>query len=362
MTPQTDVALAPLSTIAVGGAARFFVEARSASDVCDALAWADARALPMYVLGGGSNVVIADEGLDGVVMRIAIRGVEAWRREGTEVRSVGAGEPWDDFVDRTVGEGLAGLECLSGIPGYAGGTPVQNVGAYGQDVSGTIVRVSAVDRRTRTPVTFSNAECGFGYRASRFKQADANRFVVTHVEYALAAGAPPTLTYADVAAVFAGRGGNAPSLCEVREAILQIRRGKGMVVEPGNPASRSCGSFFVNPVVSRELFARVQSVAAAAVPHYSVDAARVKLPAAWLIEHAGFARGTTRGPVGISPFQAQAIVNLGSARAADVVELACAVKQAVLDAFGVSLVPEPVFLGFPSSGRLTWLLGPQRSL
>jgi UDP-N-acetylmuramate dehydrogenase len=358
MTPQTDVSLAPLCTIGVGGPARWFVEARSAESVSKALEWARQRQVTTYVLGGGSNVVVADEGLDGLVVRIAITGIDTAHEDGSVVYRVGAGEPWDDFVAASVAANDAGLECLSGIPGFVGGTPVQNVGAYGQDVSGTIRCVSTVDRHTGRTLEFSNRQCAFSYRNSRFKSQDANRFVVTRVDFALRRDGPATIAYADVVQHFERAGMAAPALNDVREAVLAIRRRKGMVIEAGSRANRSCGSFFVNPIVSRDQYNRVKSLATISVPSYDIDSDHVKIPAAWLIEHSGFPKGTTRGVAGISPFQAQAIVNLGGASAQDILELACEVKRAVLQAFGVTLVPEPVFLGFPPSPPVTWLLNP----
>ena len=347
MTPQADVALAPLTTMAVGGPARWFVDARTESDVCNALRWGNDRGLAIHVLGGGSNVVIADEGFDGLVIKVNVAGCDQTRTQGGVTFGVGAGEPWDAFVAATVTHACAGLECLSGIPGLVGGTPVQNVGAYGQDVSETIVHVHAVDRRTATPVSFSNAECSFGYRTSRFKRDDFNRYAVTRVDFALTPGGSPTLAYADVIRYFESAGVATPSVEEVRHATLEIRRRKGMVIEEGNPANHSCGSFFVNPVVSRQDLSRVETISAHDhVPHYVVDATTVKIPAAWLIERAGFPKGTTRGAVGISPFQAQAIVNRGGARAADIVALAREVRDAVSRVFQIVLIPEPVFVGF----------------
>jgi UDP-N-acetylmuramate dehydrogenase len=355
VTPHADVALAPFCTMAVGGPARWFVEARTETEVVDALQWAKARGLEVYVLGGGSNLVVSDAGFDGLVVRVAIRGVASAPRGGRRVYGVGAGELWDEFVAHATGDDAAGVECLSGIPGLVGGTPVQNVGAYGQEVSGTIARVHAIDRWTTAPVGFSTDECGFGYRMSRFKHRDAGRYIITRVEFSLALHGPPTLAYGDVVAYFEAGGSTTPTLRQVRAAVLEIRRRKGMVIEEGNPVNRSCGSFFVNPVVSRAQLDRVHAIAAAAVPHYVVDEQSVKIPAAWLIERAGFPRGTRRGPVGISPFQAQAIVNVGMAQAADVVALARDIKRAVWRAFGVTLVPEPVFVGFAGSGDLQFL-------
>jgi UDP-N-acetylmuramate dehydrogenase len=259
-------------------------------------------------------------------------------------------------VAETVARGLAGLECLSGIPGLVGGTPVQNVGAYGQDVSATITHVECVDRVSHQRVSIANTECRFGYRSSRFKREDRDRFIVTNVVFALSPG-PPTLTYADVVKHFAGPGEAAPSIAMVRDAILDIRRRKGMVIEPGNPANRSVGSFFVNPVIPRTQFDALRH-SYATIPHYAAGPDALKIPAAWLIERAGFPKGTRRGPVGISPLQAQAIVNVGDARAQDVLELAVSVKAAVRTTFGIALVPEPVFVGFPRSAAIRDLFDP----
>ena len=356
MTPRSDVPLASYCTMEVGGPARWFVDARDEVAVCNALAWAAQRDVPVHVLGGGSNVVIADEGIDGLVIRVDIRGIEASEREGRVYYAVAAGEPWDSFVAKTVTHDCAGLECLSGIPGLVGGTPVQNVGAYGQDVSGSIVRVRVIERSTGQRVEWSNADCAFAYRSSRLKRDDVNRFIVTKVEFALVPGGRAALTYADVVKYFAERGINEPALTAVRAAVLEIRRRKGMVIDGGPTSVRSCGSFFVNPVVSMRTFERIVRLSAPdAVPHFRVDNGLVKIPAAWLIERAGFRRGWTRGAVGISPFQSQAIVNHGGARAADILALACEVKHAVSDRFGVALVPEPVFVGFRESSETRFL-------
>lgn len=343
----------------VGGAARWFVEAGSETDVCAALAWARQRNVIVHLLGGGSNVVVSDDGVDGLVIKMDIRGVESMRHDRRQVYSVGAGEPWDPFVATTIAANCAGLECLSGIPGSTGGTPVQNVGAYGQDVSGSIIRVHVVDRDTQQPATLANAECGFGYRTSRFKREDIDRFVVTRVDYALVPNAVPTIAYADLANYFAAGAEASPSLARVRDATIAIRRRKGMVIEAGNAAKRSCGSFFVNPTVTAERFAALQATIGrdVMVPHYVGADRLVKVPAAWLIERAGFGKGFRRGPVGVSPFQAQAIVNHGGATAADVVTLAADIKRAVLQAFSIAIVPEPVFVGFAAAPELSWLLG-----
>lgn len=360
---QTDVPLAPWSTLAVGGPARWFVEAASEGDVCAALEWAETRHVPVHILGGGSNVVIADAGFAGLVVRIAIAGIDSHAEGSSVVFRVGSGEPWDPFVAHAVEASCAGVECLSGVPGLVGGTPIQNVGAYGQDVSETIRGVRAIDRSAGRVLTLTAAECGFGYRTSRFKHTDAGRFVVTGVEFVLTRGGAPRIAYADVVQYFERESAGLPALPDVRRAILEIRRRKGMVIEEGNPANKSVGSFFVNPVVTSAHFARIQSTLPpdTPVPHYAAGDGHVKIPAAWLIEQAGFARGSVHGRVGMSPFQSQAIVNLGDASSAEIVTLAAAVKRAVWNMFRITLVPEPVFVGFGENRNVRWLLDPPAS-
>ena len=331
---EHGVRLSDMCTLGVGGEARYFCRVADAEQLRGALRWARGPDLPVHVLGGGSNVVFADEGFDGLVIGVDIRGVLSEPHADRIRFRAGAGEPWDPFVATTVAAECAGLECLSGIPGQVGGTPVQNVGAYGQDVSGTISRVEAVNRETLEVVQFPNAECDFGYRTSRFKRRDLNRFVVTQVEFELKRDGAATVLYPDVVTYFKQAGEEAPTLADVRKATLAIRRRKGMVIEPGNPANHSVGSFFVNPVISTEQFARVEHIAPGA-PRYRVDDRLVKVPAAWLIERAGFEKGTRRGTVGVSPFQAQAIVNHGGATAADIVSLAADIKRAVWNTFRI---------------------------
>ncbi len=358
MKIEYAVNLSAWCTMGIGGAARYFARATDESEVLHALEWARERDLPVQILGGGSNVVVSDEGFPGLVLQIAVRGIAFSERDGRAVMAVGAGEEWDSLVAAAVQASCAGFECLSGIPGLVGGTPIQNVGAYGQDVSGSIVQVRAIDRTTREFVSLANEACRFGYRTSRFKREDRNRFVVTRVDFALQRGGPPTVVYPDVVNYFAERQEPAPTVAAVREAILSIRRRKGMVIEDGNPASRSVGSFFVNPVIGRDQFERLRQ-REPSLPNYPAGPDAIKVPAAWLIERAGFVKGTRRRAVGVSPFQAQAIVNLGGARAVDVLRLACEIKRAVWKAFAVVLVPEPVFVGFAPTPDLTWLLDPQ---
>jgi UDP-N-acetylmuramate dehydrogenase len=341
---QQHVSLAPFTTFEIGGPARWFAEATTESDIEAAVAFANDRKLRLFVLGGGSNLLVSDAGFDGLVLYIALRGVDL---RGATL-SAAAGESWDALVARSVDAGLAGIECLSGIPGTVGGTPVQNVGAYGQEVSRTIQTVRVFDRTTRTWADLKNAECGFSYRRSRFNQgADRDRFIVSRVAYQLEQDAPAAVTYADLKRYFKDKNVSTPSLQQVRTAVLGIRLGKGMVVTPDNPERRSAGSFFKNPVVP---MSQVSRIAAAAhvleddVPRYPAGAAEVKLPAAWLLEHAGFVKGYRLGAAAVSARHTLALVNHGSATAADITALRDAIQSRVRELFGVSLDPEPVWV------------------
>jgi UDP-N-acetylmuramate dehydrogenase len=363
MQIDSNVVLAPWSTLGVGGVARWFIRATDEATVIEALNWAHANTVSVLVLGGGSNVVISDGNIDALVLQIAIGGVRRETEGSSGIFHVGAGEDWDRFVARTIDEGCAGLECLSGIPGLVGGTPVQNVGAYGQEVATVITEVRAIDSHSRTPVVFPVHDCGFAYRTSRFKHADAGRYIVTGVTFRLRSSGNPTITYADVVKHFERAGASEPTVADVRQAILEIRRKKGMVIEPDNPARQSVGSFFVNPIISASQFDRLRALVdrdgGREVPNYPLPGNETKVPAAWLIERAGFTRGREHGAVAISPFQAQAIINRGSARAADVLALAVDIKRAVWEKFGIALVPEPVFVGFQQSDELEWLMNPR---
>ena len=306
--------------------------------------WSDGHQVPLFVLGGGSNLLIADQGVPGVVLQMAIEGQAFLEDRGGVLVRAGAGERWDSVVAVTVERRLAGLECLSGIPGTVGGTPIQNVGAYAQQVSDTIETVEAFDRRSGAPVTLSAAECGFAYRTSRFKREDSGRFIVCAVTFRLRAGRP-SVKYPDVQTWLADAGIAEPTLAEVRSAVLAIRRRKGMVVDASDPDSRSVGSFFMNPVVARTQQEDVARRTGSSVPAYPAGGDRVKIPAAWLIERAGFSKGFADGPVAISSKHPLALVNRGGATAADVLRLASAIKKGVLDRFEIALRPEPVFVG-----------------
>jgi len=347
MTPRAQVSLAPYCTMRIGGAAEAFVEATDEATVHAALEWTRRRSMPLHVLGGGSNLVVADEGIDGLVLRIGLRGVRS-RTDGDRVEvTAAAGEPWDDFVGMTVSEGWAGLECLSGIPGLVGATPIQNVGAYGQDVSETVSALRALDRRTGDVVTLSPADCGWAYRDSVLKSGMPDRYIVLAVQYRLRPGGAPTLRYADVVKDLEGKGVRAPTLHDVRRSVLEIRRSKSMVLDDRDPNRRSCGSFFVNPIVAVEDLRAIDARAGrdVSMPRWPEPDGRVKLSAAWLIEHAGFARGETDGPVGLSSRHALAIVCHDGARARDVVRFARRLRARVEERFGVRLTPEPILWG-----------------
>lgn len=331
----------------MGGPARYLLEAEDESDVCEAFHWAaeDVK-LPLYVLGGGSNLLVADEGFPGLVLRVAIRGVA---QEGCRF-DVGAGESWDALVDRTIAAGCAGMECLAGIPGSVGATPVQNVGAYGQEVAQTIESVRVFDRLQGVFKEFSAAECGFRYRTSLFNTEQRHRFVITRVRFALRQGGLPELRYADLQRHFAGREGM-PTLAEVAEAVRGIRRAKGMVLTPGDPDTQSAGSYFKNPVVRLEDVPRIAAragVEVAAVPAYPAAEGCTKLSAAWLVERAGFAKGFRLGAAGVSTKHSLALTNRGGATCADVLRLEQRIREGVRERFGVGLEREPVLLGTPA--------------
>ncbi len=349
---RENVALAPYTTLRIGGPARFFAEVTSEADVVAALEFAAARALPVFVLGGGSNVVVADSGFPGLIIRMGLRGIE---QQAAGLFAVAAGEEWDPFVGRCVDQGCAGIECLSGIPGTVGGTPVQNVGAYGQEVSDVIVSVRALERGTHRIFDLSRDECRFGYRSSIFSPPGHERYVILSVRFSLEPGGAPRVVYPDLQKHFAGAS-DRPGLPDVRQAVLRIRESKSMVLRAGDPDARSAGSFFKNPVVSAEQAAgvlaaagtRVGSGVEAPLPVYPMPDGSFKLPAARLIELAGFARGFRRGRVGLSSKHTLALINCGDATARELLDLMHDIQSAVHEIFGVRLIPEPVFLGFPA--------------
>jgi UDP-N-acetylmuramate dehydrogenase len=338
-----DVPLAPWTTLGLGGPATRAVIARTADEIVAGVRSAGDG--PVFVLGGGSNVVIADEGFFGLVVAVRSAGWKVLADDGSTVElQVEAGQGWDELVAYTVAEGLAGVECLSGIPGSTGATPIQNVGAYGQEVADTIRAVRAVERDSGRAVELAPEACGFGYRDSAFKR-DPERHVVTAVTFALRPGGAPTLRYRELEAALGAEGTPAPSLADVRAAVLALRRAKSMVIDAADPNRRSVGSFFTNPIVSAPEAARVAAAAGAPDMPRWPSGERVKLSAGWLIERAGFAKGLRRGPVGISTRHALALVHHGGGRASDLVALAREIRDGVRARFGVTLMPEPVLVG-----------------
>lgn len=334
---RENIALASLTTMGLGGPARYFAECTTLPDMRTCLMWALGEGLPVQVIGGGSNVLFPDEGYRGLVLKMGFTGMTF---SGDTVE-VAAGEDWDGFVQCCVERGLAGVECLSGIPGSVGGTPIQNVGAYGQEVKDTIVEVRALDRLTLSEISFAPAECGFAYRQSRFKGANGKRFIVTSVTYRLDPSGQPQIRYPELRRHLTDA---QPTLAAVRDAVLGLRRSKSMVIDPQDPNARSVGSFFLNPVISAAAFAALQD-RYPSIPHFP-DAAGVKVPAAWLVEQAGFHKGLQRGGVGISERHALALVNRGGTTR-QVLALAGEIRDAVEQTFGIRLVQEPVLAEEP---------------
>jgi UDP-N-acetylmuramate dehydrogenase len=309
--------------------------------VIDAVASQDE---PLLVMSGGSNLVIADDGFDGKVVQVATRGISMSADDGRTRVEVAAGEPWDEVVSRCVEEGLAGVECLSGIPGSTGATPIQNVGAYGQEVSSTITSVRVFDRQSCRVAELPPAECGFGYRTSALKRSQ--RHVVLAVTFSLdRSRAAEPLRYAELARALAASPGDRPPLGDVREAVLALRRGKGMVVDPDDAESVSAGSFFVNPVLRRQDFDALVARSETRPPSWPESDGRVKTSAAWLIERAGFGRGYGNGRVAVSRKHTLALVNRGGGTTAELLALARELRDGVHREFGVELQPEPTLVG-----------------
>jgi len=347
--------LARYTTLGLGGPVRDFVAATTDEELISAVQAADAAGDPVLVLGGGSNLVIADEGFPGTVIHVATTGVSYARRSDGVELTVAAGENWDDIVAGAVAEGLAGLECLSGIPGRAGATPIQNVGAYGQEVAEAITGVRVLDRLTGTVTSLPNDLCQFAYRTSMFKrsaapQGDGGRYVVLGVTFGLHdEKLSQPVRYAELAAELGVQVGDRVQCAEAREAVLVIRGRKGMVISPDDPDSRSAGSFFTNPVIDAARLAGVESVAAGRglgqVPRFEAGDGYVKVPAAWLIERSGFAKGYgAAGGAHVSSKHTLALVNGGAATTTTLLDLAREIVAGVRQAFGVTLEPEPILV------------------
>jgi UDP-N-acetylmuramate dehydrogenase len=378
MLLEENKPLAPFTTFGIGGPARWFAEATSEDEIVEATAWARERGIPLFVLGGGSNLLVADAGFDGLVLRVGLRGIAVAtdedrdyrssrvpemhpsgakapiNSEGMDVRAkaltyqAAAGEDWDGFVEHVVTDNCAGVECLAGIPGTVGGTPVQNVGAYGQEVASAIEQVRAFDLQQSAFVEFLAADCGFAYRRSRFNSVDRGRYIVTRVDYRLTQGGAPTLSYPELRRAIQEsqpQGGEA-SLAEVAAVVRRIRQSKGMLLVEGDPDCRSAGSFFKNPVVTIEDLQRIAECSDKEPPSFQAGPGMVKVPAAWLIEQAGFGKGYALGRAAVSSRHPLALVNLGGATAVEILALAEQIAAAVETRFGIRMEMEPAMVGF----------------
>jgi UDP-N-acetylmuramate dehydrogenase len=348
MLIEENKPLAPFTTFGIGGTARFFCSARTEAEIAEAVVWAHERGVKVFVIGGGSNLLVSDAGFDGLVLLVGLRGIAAENANGQTIYQVAAGEDWDNFVACSTQAGCAGIECLAGIPGTVGGTPVQNVGAYGQEVAAVIERVRAFDFEERGFVEFPASECGFAYRRSRFNTADRGRYVVTRVDCRLTPGGAPTVRYAELERALEGR---ELSVGEVAEAVRRLRQSKGMLIVEGDADCRSAGSFFKNPVVNEDEFQRIAAVSAKQAPSFPAapdpeNQGMIKVPAAWLIEQAGFSKGYALGRAAVSSRHTLALTNLGGASATEVLALAAKITAAVEERFGIRLEMEPVMVGF----------------
>ncbi|HSC89957.1 MAG TPA: UDP-N-acetylmuramate dehydrogenase [Polyangiaceae bacterium] len=337
--------LAPLTTLGLGGPAREFVRATTEAEILSAVERATAHELPLYPLGGGSNLVVADEGVEGLVLAIDSRGIDFHPDGDGVLVTAAAGEPWDAFTELLCARGWAGVECLGGIPGKVGATPIQNVGAYGQEVSDVVVSVRALERSTLRVVELDRQACAFAYRDSFFKREGKDRFVVLSVTFRLSVKRSSRPDYPELARAL-GRAAELVSPEEARRAVIELRRQKSMVLDPCDENARSCGSFFVNPRVTAEQLAYVATVAGGAPPAFPDPSGLIKLPAAWLIERAGLQKGMRHGAVGLSSRHTLALVAHRGATARQVVDFARFVQATVREVFRVQLEPEPNFWGF----------------
>jgi UDP-N-acetylmuramate dehydrogenase len=355
---REQVPLAPYTTFRIGGPARFFCDIHTEAELLEAVQFARQRNLPMFVLGGGSNLLISDSGFDGLVLHIAIdTPAQASTAENFVDYAVAAGTDWDSFVHQICEQGISGVECLAGIPGTIGGTPVQNVGAYGQEVANTITQVRALDLNLVDPnvnnlgtlafITLTHEQCRFAYRRSLFNTTHRNRYIVTQVTFRFDRTATPNLTYPDLQRHFANHA-QPPTPIEIYHAVREIRHSKGMLIVEGEPDCRSAGSFFKNPIVPESTLAPIAaalSLAAEQIPHWQAGPGSIKLPAAWLLEQASFRKGFTFGAAGISSRHTLALINRGHATAADIAALRDTIQHEIHRRFNIQLEQEPVQLG-----------------
>lgn len=345
---QENVPLAGFTTFGVGGPAHRFVEVATQEEATRALAFASEHQLPFFVLGGGSNLLVSDSGFPGLVILNRIRGFSARRDGGSVLVTAGGGEDWQVFADRCVAEGWQGIECLSGIPGTVGASPVQNIGAYGQEVAQTIVQVDALATATGSAVRVVKEGCCFGYRRSIFNSTEAGTYLITGVTFRLVPGGAPHIAYRELEERLAAK--SAPTLCDVSDAVMFIREGKGLLIREGFDSFKSAGSFFKNPIVTQEDYERisraVDGVGGFTNWAWPMESGMVKISAACLIQCAGFLRGQRRGEAGISPRHTLIMVNYGGANAGEIIDFAVDVRRRVFERFGVFLLPEVRLIGF----------------
>jgi UDP-N-acetylmuramate dehydrogenase len=345
---QENVPLAGFTTFGVGGPAHRFVEVATQEEAARALAFASEHQLQFFVLGGGSNVLVSDSGFPGLVIMNRIKGFSVVGDGGSVLVTAGGGEDWQEFTDRCVAEGWQGIECLAGIPGTVGASPVQNIGAYGQEVAQTIVQVEALETATGNVVHFAKGECGFGYRSSIFNSTEAGRHLITGVTFRLVPGGAPHIAYRELEERLVAKA--APTLDEVRDAVLSIREGKGLIIREGFDSFKSAGSFFKNPIVTLDEYERIARVVEEAGGFanwaWPMEPGAVKISAACLIQCAGFNRGQRKGAAGISPRHTLILVNYGGASAGEIIAFAVEVRQLVFERFGVHLLPEVRLIGF----------------
>jgi UDP-N-acetylmuramate dehydrogenase len=343
---REHVPLAPYTTLRIGGPARFFCEITTESELLEAITFARERDLPLFVLGGGSNLLVSDSGFDGLVLHMAITTPNQTNSEGNSLDITAAtGTDWNFFVLALCEQSISGVECLAGIPGSVGGTPVQNVGAYGQEVADTITQVRALDLKTLNFITLTHEQCRFAYRSSIFNTTHRGHYIVTQVTFRFDRTASPHLTYADLTRHFAGQ---SPTPIDIYHAVREIRHSKGMLIVEGEADCRSAGSFFKNPVVPESLLTKIATILeipADKIPHWPAGESLIKLPAAWLLEKAGFTKGFQLGNAGISSRHTLALINRGNASAADIEKLRDTIQQEVNARFHIQLEQEPVQLG-----------------
>ena len=349
MKLEKSIQLSKLTTICLGGRAEYFVSAQNIKEIEEAIQFSQEQNLKLIVLGGGSNVIFPDENLKALILKIDLKGVKFINKDNKVVAKVAAGENWDNFVLQAIEKGLSGVESLSGIPGSVGATPMQNVGAYGQEVANTITKVCAINKTTLKQVEFSKKECDFSYRSSRFKTYDKDKYIITKVEFVLDKINQPKIYYPELTRAIEKEnvkdsGSRMEILQKIRQKVLELRKNKSMVIDKNDPNSKSCGSFFTNPIVSNQIFEKIKKDYPQ-IPSFPENK-KIKIPAAWLIEQSGFKKGHKHKGVGISTNHSLAIINTGSGKADEVKDLAAKIQKAVKNKFGLILTPEPVIIEF----------------